>query len=64
MRDGCPEARVVNIGVELLECLEKLHDAGYVHCDIKPDNVMISGTSGKAFLIDFGLAHKLFDETG
>ena len=32
---------VVAIGISMLGLLEKLHDKGYIHCDIKPDNTMI-----------------------
>ena len=32
---------VLKIGLKLLKIVEKLHDAGVIHCDIKPDNVLI-----------------------
>ena len=32
---------VVKIGVDLLHQVELMHDAGFIHCDIKVDNVMI-----------------------
>ena len=32
---------VVSIGISLMSLLEKLHDAGYLHNDLKPDNIML-----------------------
>lgn len=32
---------VLTIGACLVDLLKKFHDEGYVHCDLKPDNVMI-----------------------
>lgn len=33
--------------------LVALHEAGYIFCDLKPDNVMIS-SDGRVVLIDYG----------
>ena len=37
---------------EILNKLWKLHKIGYVHCDIKPENIMVDET--ELYLIDFG----------
>jgi eukaryotic-like serine/threonine-protein kinase len=37
------------------------HDFGYVHCDIKPHNIML-GRYGAAYLMDWGLAQPLSRE--
>jgi len=53
---------VLRIGRAILDCLERLHSAGYVHNDIKPANVLV-GTPGLAqsqiYLIDFGSVTRL-----
>jgi len=46
----------------ILTCLEFLHDNDYVHCDIKPSNIVCSNEELTEFyLIDFGNCYK-FDE--
>ena len=40
----------------VLKCLEKLHDSGYVHGDVRIENIVF--TSDGSFLIDFDLARK------
>ncbi len=42
----------------VLEGLKYLHDKGWVHCDVKPDNFMVDD-EGNCKLIDFALAVKI-----
>ena len=32
--------QVIPLGVQLISTIEKYHELGYVHCDLKPDNIL------------------------
>ena len=56
-----PPARVAAIGLDLLDALRAAHEAGVVHRDVKPGNVLLP--RGRAVLTDFGIAKTAGDET-
>lgn len=61
---------VLTIGIGLLDLLKRLHDEGFIHCDLKPDNIMIGDFKkdfhemNQLYLIDFGIASRFLDEEG
>ena len=53
-----PEEVLIRLLEELLSGLAVVHDAGYVHRDIKPGNLMLREEDGGAVLLDFGAARQ------
>jgi serine/threonine-protein kinase len=49
------------ISKEVLSALKYMHSINLIHRDLKPSNIMIEEGSGKAILIDFGLAKDIKD---
>jgi serine/threonine protein kinase len=45
--------QIVDIFIKVSKALEGLHKAGYVHCDLKPNNILINAT-GQVKVIDLG----------
>ncbi|MEA5616333.1 serine/threonine-protein kinase [Cronbergia sp. UHCC 0137] len=48
------EGEVLVFLEDALEILEFVHSQGFIHCDIKPENLIRRAADGKLVLIDFG----------
>ncbi|TMR88730.1 serine/threonine-protein kinase, partial [Nonomuraea basaltis] len=55
-QDGpLPPKRVAEIGLAVLDALYRAHEAGVLHRDVKPENVLLAD-DGRVVLTDFGIA--------
>lgn len=53
-----PESDLVALLQPLLDGLVLVHEAGYLHRDIKPDNIYVRREDGSLVLLDFGSAKR------
>jgi len=53
-----PLVRALRVVEQIAEALQVSHEAGVVHRDLKPDNILID-ERGNAYLTDFGIAKQL-----
>jgi serine/threonine protein kinase len=56
-RHVLPESELLRVLMPVLDGLELVHKAGFIHRDVKPDNILIRG-DGSSVLLDFGSARQ------
>ncbi|MCZ6862863.1 MAG: protein kinase [Alphaproteobacteria bacterium] len=56
-----PEHELLEVFLPLLDGLDKVHEAGFLHRDIKPGNIFIQA-DGTPVLLDFGAARQALGE--
>lgn len=63
IRDGTPfrVGRAVDIAIQICAAVGYAHQAGLVHCDLKPQNVLVTD-DGRVKVTDFGIARALSPE--
>jgi serine/threonine protein kinase len=50
---------VIDLGIQITWGLAALHEAGFLHGDLKPSNVLLDETGAAAWLCDYGLSLRL-----
>jgi len=60
--DGMLECQVKDIFKQTAEAIKYIHESGYIHCDLKPDNVLIGDDMDydiqELKLADFGMVQR------
>ena len=51
-----------DFSVQMIEGLKEIHKTGYIHRDIKPDNIRVH--EGKIYVTDFGTILSFKDASG
>lgn len=61
-----PVNLVAMFGIQLLKRLRALHEAGFIHRDVKPENFLLGNTQepSTTFCVDFGLGKRWRDING
>lgn len=54
-----PDRQVADIGSQVADALYLAHRRGFIHCDVKPGNIILERGTARARLVDFGIAQAL-----
>src|SRR4029077_3056649 len=63
-RGPLPPSDAARVLREVAWALAYAHSQGLVHRDVKPDNIMLEETTGRALVADFGIAGLVRDAAG
>ena len=56
---------IILLAISMIDCLKYIHNCGFLHRDLKPDNFVIGYTDiKKLFCIDFGISTKYLTKNG
>jgi serine/threonine protein kinase len=55
--------RLLDVYFKVLDAVAFAHNRGVIHCDLKPENVMV-GDFGQVYVMDWGIAHVLPPKPG
>lgn len=53
-----PEATAIEYIKQIAEALKVVHKKGFLHRDVKPQNLILHAETGKVILIDFGISRR------
>ena len=53
------QRQLLHIVLSVAKRLGQVHQAGFAHCDLKEDNIMVDMDNVETYLIDFGIATKI-----
>jgi serine/threonine-protein kinase len=64
LSDGLDVVEIVGLAAQVAAALAALHEAGIIHCDVKPENVLVLqqrawGTLPQVKVIDFGVSRSV-----